>query len=419
MLTKEQFSQLDSEGFSPEEIASFETRRQSESRQPTTPVQTTGIMAGLGGAWDALSKGYAKQEHPVVQALASSLMPIKQISTPKIGNVPSMTFPVPGYMAGGAFGQQPTTRAISSETSPIALASTVLGLMGTKDFTAEDINKGIEAFRVRPEPIPYQSGLAKKIDIAKIVKDEQAVARATQIDELGEGVQKAVNNTYGSLHDSIGAKDFDINPQSIDQVLLESNVPDRVLTMIDNTIGRVDTVEKAEQAMRIINDNKGLWDNPKVAWEGMRKAWKGVKSITRARIGATNPEVAQKLSEVDGIYHDELSPIIEKFESFTGKGIKGTGVPATEQIETIFHGGPGSASQRTELRQAPEKISKLGNYTQTPEFKADVEKLVTKASEIVKELNKARAIMTAKAATGITSATGGVMWALNKLLGKK
>lgn len=243
------------------------------------------------------------------------------------------------------------------------------------------------------EPLAVAGGLAASALLLKgaskliptIYTDKKIADLATRSKDLSKGMGQSINQAYGSLYSKVNP--IKVDPTKIDEVLLRNKVPDYVLQEIDQTVGRVDTVEKAKRVSDILRGKtpqtilkgsvrgKGGLGNKGIRMSGAAPEVKGVMNEAIAQV---DPKLAEKLTKLDRFAFEKYYPTLDKVEKIANRG-------SSEGFTSAFSGNPQGASRREASRLAPTALRELKSFLDKG-LKGDLSKLAKEAGRLNKEL---------------------------------
>jgi hypothetical protein len=206
-LTREQFDKLDAQGFTPEEIASFEQRRQSEQSQPTQqPVEKQNILGQLFNVPAAANRsalqgtGYAQgamqpSQVPTFEKLTKEAYPIR---TDNIGTLSAdLATRMPMQMA---------AQGVDIATDPAAMLGLLIGIKSPKPSIDKLAGKVVNSL-IKPSHREFLFGKNPGMGVAKegiIATNLESLATKVEqkITTLKEGVQ-VIRNTPENIYKTI------------------------------------------------------------------------------------------------------------------------------------------------------------------------------------------------------------------------
>ncbi len=328
----------------PEETKSFLERSQETSiGRPDQPVQT--FFKGLGRDIVATAADIAIQPANVIPGSAMGIKKFQEFS-----NVIAKTKPVKGI---------------------------------TDFFTAE------RSF------LDIAGNIRKRMPKFNIHNDKWIVKQAEQGQYIADGIQEALSSSYSKMYGKIG--DIPIDPNKIDEILLNSNIDDTVIRSLDKITGgtRIDNISKAKDVVDLLNKltpasfyraggtiGKGGGINQKIL--NMR-TYKAIKDEIKNAVASIDKNTANQLQKLDTFAHDKVYPTLDKMRSMFGT----KEIPSTESIQSVFGGAIGKASQRETLRKIPQLSDEFKLYI-SQEYKKDLDNVIGNSKQLIKEMNSFR-----------------------------
>lgn len=314
-----------------------------------------------------------------------------------------------------------TTGFGSVLNEPIASITGLLGAIGLGELATTGklgvLGQGKTATQISKEAISETKTMGNfvKNRLPKIHNEDFVVSKAKQLKDLAGGLDEALHTTYDDFYKTQGINNIPIDYFKADEILLKNNIPNNILSEIDQTIGKIDSVQKAQRALNIIGKriSDPAWENVSKATKYSRQTWAELKSLMRETARPSNPEAVALLEKLDNFASTKIYPRINKFYKMVGR----KGEPKTEALVSALRGGLGKTSTRM-IEESPKTISEFSKYFKTPEFIDDINSLVNNANEIARGIKSFQSRQFQKGA-GVVLATGGGIAALVTKLFKK
>ena len=288
--------------------------------------------------------------------------------------------------------------------------------------------QAMQRFMMKPRSLPQISNVLEKVShgVGRITKhfpsrmnDAWFEQQANLGRTIAENLDDAIGNAYQQAYAPV--KNLPVSSSAIDDILLRLGVDDATLQNIDDTLGLVDTVEKARLLQQILKKRiptsyfklggvrgKGGIANPKIVAMDARRA---IGEVIFDAVKDKNPDAAANIRALNKLAHDKLYPITEKFEGIFGK----SGVPQTEELTATFAlKNIGKAAQRQTIRRAPKVVRFLRQYV-AGEYEGDLKTLMQETRQLLKNMNKYRGRQMAKSISLLAGSVLGGKYLYGKL----